>query len=169
MKSPHQMSRPLATHGRREIEAARRRLSAAKKQASSASEVLRHARAMMEAAERNMDAARSGVTEAEGLLREAEERWEVIDVESDEGEDEKVGSKRRRVTMSPVQGGKRYARCHKAADFTDLVLSQPFLESKVHGSHHADNASADNKGHDADGDGDATLLEILDSFIIGID
>ena len=112
----------MASEGSREIEAARKRLVAAKAQASTAPEMTEKANTMMDAAKKSMEAAKSikqsadvmaaavdkEMKEAQKMLADAERRWEVIDIDQegpDSAEEKNEGSnnkKRRKVSMSPL-------------------------------------------------------------------
>ena len=103
----------MSSEGSREIEAAKKRLAAAKAQVSGVSDMTKKADAMMEIAKKNMKAAKSmkqqadlmtvaankEVEDAQKILADAEKRWDVIEIDQEpditvhEG-----GNKRRKVS-----------------------------------------------------------------------
>ena len=99
--------RSLAIEGRREIEEAQLRLSAAKTQAFVTSVTYQNLLYNVDVASKNMVTAQSRVAEAERLLLEVEKRWKMNDVGSCDvsGGSLTKGSspnnKRRRVSIMP--------------------------------------------------------------------
>jgi len=101
------------TEGRREIEAARQRLSAAKSHASFISKAEDTAKQMLATAKKNLEdiqlqslSSKKEVKDAQKLLKEAEKRWEVIEIDLDdqEGNTSSTNKKRKLSVVSP-QGG----------------------------------------------------------------
>lgn len=107
----------MASEG--ELEAARRRLAAAKDQASSASKVKECANEMLEMALKNIEVAQSQLTisakeveEAEKCLKDVERRnLEVIDVDLDDD-----NKKRKKRSMSPEPEQGRKSNCEVSED-----------------------------------------------------
>ena len=93
----------MSSEGSREIEAARKRLAAAKAQVTVASNNIEMITKMLEGAQSQLVTSQKEAKEAEAMLKDAEKRWEVIDVDSDD--DSKQGNegsnKRRKVSLSP--------------------------------------------------------------------
>ena len=73
----------MSSEGGREIEAARKRLVAAKAQASAASTVIENLEKSMETAKSMKVKADKEVMEAKQMLADAEKRWEVIAIDID--------------------------------------------------------------------------------------
>ena len=71
----------MTSEGSREIEAARKRLTAAKTQASAASKHKEMIAKLMQSANSMSDAADKEVEEAEIMLKDAEKRWDVIHID----------------------------------------------------------------------------------------
>lgn len=97
-----------SSEGRHEIEAARKRLAAAKERRSSTLTNVKQARAMLAVATKNSeharsmdDSAASELQDAKKCLKESEERWEVIDVDASP---DKKTKKRRRVSGETKTG-----------------------------------------------------------------
>ena len=77
----------MTSEGSREIEAARKRLAAAKTQASAASKNMQSVEEiiakMRENAQSLVQSSSREVKEAEAMLEDAEKRWEVIEIDAD--------------------------------------------------------------------------------------
>ena len=86
----------MASEGSREIEAARKRLAAAKAQVSVASKNMAMAKTMLDTAEKE-------AKEAAAMLKDSEKRWEVIEIDNDDDNIQKNegSNKRRKVSLSP--------------------------------------------------------------------
>ena len=96
----------MASEGSRGIEAARKRLAAAKAQISVPSKNMEAVKVMMENAKAMSAAAEKEGKEAEAMLKDAEKRWEVINIDLDSDDDESTqknegSNKRRKVSLSP--------------------------------------------------------------------
>ena len=92
----------MSSEGSREIEAARKRLLAAKTQASAASKHKEMIANLMESANSMLDTAEKEVTEAKTMLKDAEKRWEVINIDIDSPKKKEGSSnKKRKVSLSP--------------------------------------------------------------------
>ena len=106
------------TEGRREIEAAKQRLSAAKSHDNFISKTLLSAKAAEETARKTLAAAKKTrediqlqvissskeVSDAKKFLAEAEKRWEVIEIDVSQTQNHYVGApkdKKRKVSVSP--------------------------------------------------------------------
>ena len=98
------------SEGRREIEAARQRLSAAKSHASFISKAEDTAKQMFDTAKKNLEeiqlqavSSKKEVEDAQKLLKEAEKRWEVIEIDLDdqEGNTSSTNKKRKLSVVSP--------------------------------------------------------------------
>ena len=101
------------TEGRREIEAARQRLSAAKSHASFISKAEDTAKQMFDTAKKNLEdiqlqsiSSKKEVEDAQKLLKEAEKRWEVIEIDLDDQECNAGGNvnKKRKLSVVSPQG-----------------------------------------------------------------
>ena len=93
----------MTSEGSREIEAARKRLTAAKTQASAASKHKEMIAKLMVSANEMSNISNEEVKEAETMLKDAEKRWEVIDIEQEPDDSHKKNdsNKRRKVSVSP--------------------------------------------------------------------
>ena len=101
----------MTSEGSREIEAARKRLAAAKTQSSIASTNKTSAKSILEIAKKNMknvelqlQSADIEVQVAQKMLADAEKRWEVIDIDQQEPGPTVINEgskKRRKVSLSP--------------------------------------------------------------------
>ena len=99
----------MTSEGSREIEAARKRLAAAKTQASAASKNMQSVEEiiakMLEGAKQMSDTAEKEVKEAEAMLEDAEKRWEVIEIDADTTDSKnETCKKKRKVSLSPQAG-----------------------------------------------------------------
>jgi len=101
------------TEGRHEIEAARQRLSAAKSHETFVSKAEDTAKQMFDTAKKNLKdiqlqsiSSKKEVEDAQKLLKEAEKRWEVIEIDLDDQEDNAGVStnKKRKLSVVSPQG-----------------------------------------------------------------
>jgi len=103
------------TEGRREIEAAKQRLASAKSHEKFISKSLQSAKVVEDAAKKAREdiqlqaiSSKKEVEDAQKFLAEAESRWEVIDVDADEEgtstQNDENSNKKRKVSLSPLQG-----------------------------------------------------------------
>ena len=97
------------TEGRREIEAARQRLSAAKSHETFISKSLNTAKQMFDTAKKNLEdiqlqsiSSKKEVEDAKKALKEAEKRWEVIEIDLDDQEGNTSSTNKKRKLSSVV-------------------------------------------------------------------
>jgi len=91
----------LSEGGRDALESARKRLTAAKSQATATYTNLASIKQMLVNAQSMSDAADKEVKEAQTALNEAEKKYEVIDVDGDDPDPTEGSNKRRKVSLSP--------------------------------------------------------------------
>ena len=96
----------MSSEGCREIEAARKRLLAAKSQAYAASKNMKSVEEMIakmrENAQSLVQSSSKEVKEAEAMLEDAEKRWEVIEIDADTTDSKNEScKKKRKVSLSP--------------------------------------------------------------------
>ena len=99
----------MSSEGSREIEAARKRLLAAKSQAYAASKNMKSVEEMIakmrENAQSLVQSSSREVKEAEAMLEDAEKRWEVIEIDADTTDSKnEICKKKRKVSLSPQAG-----------------------------------------------------------------
>lgn len=132
----------MASEGTREIEAAKRRLAAAKTQrlsasrmiasanklAESAREMMKAAKKMASTAEQNKTAAQSllessskEVDEAEAFMKVAENRWEVIDVDVDDSPKTINRKRKRRNAVISAEGAANIGLAERTVHRPDNV------------------------------------------------
>ena len=150
------------------LEAARKRLSTAKTQATAASTNLESIKQMLVNAQSMSDAADKEVKDAQTALDEAEKKFEVIDVDGDDDPDPTEGSnKRRKVSLSPQSQSNKSNNNSSTTNNTAAASNNNSTQVLVTGSSSVPNSSNNARAEAAAQDPNPNIatVQIMESLL----